>query len=86
MNQSRFVVKSCSVEDYIESVNNKNFKAKMTRDVNFLNEFLRHENEERELQRSYMLVDTSTGISSAASNTKIFMYFTYLMTVYFDFL
>ena len=85
MNQSKFVVNSCSVE-YIKNLNKKNSKAKTTRDVNFLNEFLRHENEERELQRSYMLVDTSTGISSAAYNTKIFMYFTYLMTVYFDFL
>ena len=47
MNQTRFVVNSCSVEDYIESFNNKNFKAKTTRD--FLNEFLRQENEEREL-------------------------------------
>ena len=49
MNQSKFVVNSSSVEDYIKDLNNKNSKVKTTRDVNFLNEFLRHENEEREL-------------------------------------
>ena len=51
MNEKRFVDHDTSVEDYVESLENKNTKEKTKRDVKLLESFLRNEkNDEREVQ------------------------------------
>ena len=51
MSEKRFVAHDTSVEDYVESLENKNTKEKTKRDVKLLEEFLRNEkNDEREVQ------------------------------------
>jgi len=50
MTEKRFVAHDTSVEDYAESLENKNTKEKTKRDVKLLEEFLRNEeNDEREV-------------------------------------
>lgn len=50
MSEKRFVACETSVEDYVESMENKHTKAKTQRDVKLLEEFLRSENnDEREV-------------------------------------
>ena len=50
MSEKRFVAHDTSVEDYVESLENKNTKEKTKRDVKLLEEFLRNEkNDEREV-------------------------------------
>ena len=50
MSKKRFVAHDTSVEDYVESLENKNTKEKTKRDVKLLEEFLRNEkNDEREV-------------------------------------
>ena len=50
-NEKRFVDHDTSVEDYVESLENRNTKEKTKRDVKLLETFLRNEkNEEREVQ------------------------------------
>ena len=51
MNEERFVDHDTSVEDYVESLENKNAKEKTKRDVKLLEMFLRNEkDDEREVQ------------------------------------
>ncbi|CAH3191091.1 unnamed protein product [Porites evermanni] len=51
MNEKRFVDHDTSVEDYVESLENRNTKEKTKRDVKLLETFLRNEkNDEREVQ------------------------------------
>ena len=51
MNEKRFVDHDISVEDYVESLENKNTKEKTRRDVKLLEKFLRNEkSDEREVQ------------------------------------
>ena len=51
MNEKRFVDHDTSVEDYVESLENKNTKEKTKRDVKLLESFLRNEkNDEGEVQ------------------------------------
>ena len=52
MSEKRFVIHDSSVEEYVESLENKNTQGKTKRDVKLLNDFLRGETlkkEEREL-------------------------------------
>ena len=50
MSEKRFVIHDSSVEEYVESLENKNTQRKTRRDVKLLNDFLRGEKkEEREL-------------------------------------
>ena len=50
MSEKRFVIHDSSVEEYVESLENKNTQGKTKRDVKLLNDFLRGEKkEEREL-------------------------------------
>ena len=50
MSEKRFVIRDSSVEEYAESLENKNTQGKTKRDVNLLNDFLRGEKkEERQL-------------------------------------
>ena len=50
MSEKRFVIHDSSVEEYVESLENKNTQGKTKRDVKLLNVFLRGEKkEEREL-------------------------------------
>ena len=50
MKDRRFVIHDSSVEEYVESLENKNTQGKTKRDVRLLNDFLRGEKkEEREL-------------------------------------
>ena len=50
MNEKRFVDHDTSVEDYVESLENRNTKEKTKRDVKLLETFLRNEkNDEREV-------------------------------------
>ena len=50
MSEKRFVIHDSSVEEYEESLENKNTQGKTKRDVKLLNDFLRGERkEEREL-------------------------------------
>ena len=51
MNEERFVDHDTSVEDNVESLENRNTKEKTKRDVKLLETFLRNEkNDEREVQ------------------------------------
>ena len=51
MNEKRFVDLDTSVEDNVESLENRNTKEKMKRDLKLLETFLRNEkNDEREVQ------------------------------------
>ena len=51
MNEKRFVDHDTSVEDYVESLENRNTKEKTKRDVKLLATFLRNDkNDEREVQ------------------------------------
>ena len=51
MNEKRFVDHDTSVEDYVESLENRNTKEKTKRDVKLLETFLRNEkNDERDVQ------------------------------------
>ena len=50
MSEKRFIIHDSSVEEYVESLENKNTQGKTKRDVKPLNDFLRGEKkEEREL-------------------------------------
>ena len=50
MSEKRFVIHDSSVEEYVESLENKNTQGKTKRDIKLLNYFLRGEKkEEREL-------------------------------------
>ena len=51
MSEKRFVIHDSSVEEYVESLENKNTQGKTKRDVKLLNDFLRGEKkkEKREL-------------------------------------
>ena len=50
MSEKRFVIHDSSVEEYVESLENKNTQGKTKRDVKLLNDFIRGEKkEEREL-------------------------------------
>ena len=46
MSEKRFVIHDSSVEEYVESLENKNTQGKTKRDVKLLNDFLRGEKKE----------------------------------------
>ena len=49
MEENRFVTPNDTVEDYVESLQNKNTKGKTERDVRLLKRYLTSQNEEREV-------------------------------------
>ena len=47
MGEKRFAIHDSSIEEYVESLENKNTQGKTKRDVKLLNDFLRGENKGR---------------------------------------